>query len=199
MTDAARPQPTPDEALARLLEGNRRFAADRLRRPRQSPRRRAEVSAGQAPFAVILGCADSRVPPEVIFDKGLGDLLVIRTAGHVVDDAVLGSIEFGADHLEIPLVMVLAHSECGAVKAALAGGSPAGKQTRLLEMIRPACAAVRDRPGDPVDNAVREHGRRVAAALAAAPEVIAPRIADGRLRVVAAHYDLASGEVELLD
>jgi carbonic anhydrase len=198
MTADPRAIPTPDAELQLLLEGNRRYVEERHHRPRQSAARRLEVKNGQEPFALIFGCADSRVPPEVIFDMGLGDLLVVRVAGNVLGDAVLGTIEFGADHLQIPLVMVLVHSQCGAVKSALAGGDPPGRQRLLHDLLQPSIAAARHLPGDLVDNVVREHGRRVAAELKGSPEVLAPRIASGKLKIVPAYYDLDSGQVELL-
>lgn len=110
----------PEDALRRLVEGNERFRSNESVHFHQSRERRDEVAGSQEPFAIILSCVDSRVPPEVIFDRGLGDLFVIRTAGHVVDDVVMGSIEFGAEELHIPLIMVLGHERCGAVKATLA-------------------------------------------------------------------------------
>lgn len=110
----------PEDALRRLLEGNERFRTNAAVHVHQDRERRDEVAGSQEPFAIILSCVDSRVPPEVVFDRGLGDLFVIRTAGHVVDDVVMGSIEFGAEELHIPLIMVMGHERCGAVKATLA-------------------------------------------------------------------------------
>lgn len=106
-----------DEALARLMEGNARYVSAKLNHPDQTLQRRAEVASGQHPFAIILTCADSRVPPELLFDQGLGDLFVVRVAGNIVDDDILGSIEYGVGELATPLVMVLGHERCGAVKA----------------------------------------------------------------------------------
>jgi len=110
---------SPDEALSWLVEGNERYAQARLERPNQGADRRAVLAQGQHPFATIFGCSDSRVPVELVFDRGLGDLFVVRTAGHVVDRAVLGSIQFGVKELEVPLIMVLGHEGCGAVAAAV--------------------------------------------------------------------------------
>ena len=110
---------TPDQALTQLLRGNERFVAGWPDHPNQSARRRREVSdSGQQPFAIILSCSDSRVPPEIIFDQGLGDLFVIRVAGNIIDDAILGTIEYAVEHVHAPLVMVLGHDKCGAVTAA---------------------------------------------------------------------------------
>src|SRR5512139_387673 len=111
---------TPDQALTHLLRGNERFIAGWPDHPNQSARRRREVSdAGQQPYAIILSCADSRVPPEIIFDQGLGDVFVIRVAGNVLDDVILGTIEYAVEHMHTPLVMVLGHDKCGAVTAAV--------------------------------------------------------------------------------
>ncbi|MDW8268550.1 MAG: carbonic anhydrase [Anaerolineae bacterium] len=150
---------------------------------------------------MILGCSDSRVPPELIFDCGLGDLFVVRTAGHGVDEAVLGSIHFGVTQLHIPLVVVLGHRRCGAVEAALAAGErgdvPGNAIGRLVESIRPAVAQVGDEAGDRLDAAVRAHVALTVKRLQADP-VLAPSVAQGRLRVVGACYDLDSGWVELI-
>ena len=123
-----------ETALQCLLEGNRRFAANQPLHPRRGPHRRREISQGQEPFAIVLGCADSRVPPTLVFDCGLGDLFVIRTAGHVVDEVVLGSMSYGVEVLEIPLLVVLGHSRCGAVQAAVqsTGGNQASSTDRSL-------------------------------------------------------------------
>src|SRR5678816_4607625 len=113
------PVTNADEALQRLLEGNQRYAANKSIDLNESQSRRVEMAKGQNPFATIFSCVDSRVPPELIFDRGLGDLFVIRTAGHVIDQAVLGSLEYGVEELKIPLLMVLGHEKCGAVKATI--------------------------------------------------------------------------------
>lgn len=136
------PVESPDEALARLIEGNERFANNKSKSINESNARREKVAERQRPFATIFSCVDSRVPPELIFDRGLGDLFVIRTAGEVIDHAVMGSLEYGAYELEIPLLMVLGHKKCGAVKATLetveAGGKVDGDIGYLIEAIRPA-------------------------------------------------------------
>jgi carbonic anhydrase len=113
--------PTPDQALQRLMEGNQRFVSGKVTHPSQSSARRSEISTGQKPFAAILSCADSRVPPELIFDQGLGDLFVVRVAGNTVNEEGLGSLEFGTKVLGAPLLLVLGHTKCGAVDAALQG------------------------------------------------------------------------------
>lgn len=195
----AQPRRTaPADPLARLLEGNARFRTAMAAHPDQSPGRRFTLAMGQHPFACILTCADSRVPPELIFDEGLGDLFVIRVAGNIADDAVLGSIEYAVSHLKVPLVMVLGHEKCGAVEAALRGEQP-GHVRALVQAIRPAVAAARRLPGDPLDQAVRQNARLVARQIRDSAPVLRGFVASGRLRVVAARYSLDGGDVTLLD
>lgn len=206
---------SPAEALQQLLEGNQRFAANRLLEPNHSPERRAEIAKGQQPFATILGCVDSRVPPEIVFDRGLGDLFVIRTAGHVIDEAVLGSIEFGSLELKIPLIMVLGHERCGAVKAsieALEGGGEAhgkgkgkGKHSAepgeigyLVNSLKPAIEKAHAwGMGDLAENAMRANISLTVARLKKSP-VLAAGVESGRLKIVGGRYDLDSGVVETL-
>ena len=140
-----------DAALARLLEGNARYVESRAARPDQTPERRAEVATVQHPFALVLGCADSRVPPEIVFDQGLGDLFVIRVAGNVLDDQVLASIEYGVEHLHIPLVIVLGHERCGAVVATIDASVRANVQHVVHDILEE----------DVVEKLAEEHGLRV--------------------------------------
>src|SRR5207247_2291014 len=134
--------PSADQAMKMLQDGNARFVSGKLEHPNESPERRTEVAKGQHQFAVILACADSRVGPEVIFDAGLGDLFVTRVAGNVVDDAMLGSIEYAVEHLGAPLIVVCGHQRCGAVQATVetvASGAPApGHLGALIDPIKPA-------------------------------------------------------------
>ena len=175
--------PTPDQALERLLAGNQRYVAARQKYPDQTAARRAELSGGQHPFAIVLGCADSRVPPEVIFDQGLGDLFVVRVAGNVVDDVVLGSIEYAAAHLHTSLVVVLGHSKCGAVGATIAGGELEGHLPDLAAAIQPAVDQARSLPGDLLDNAVVANATMVAEQLRSAEPVLSELVCAGKLRV----------------
>ncbi len=187
------------EALERLLEGNARFAQTHSTHPRLEPDRRARLLEGQQPFAVILGCSDSRVPPELIFDQGLGDLFVVRTAGHVLGRAVLESVEYAVSHLETALVLVLAHSDCGAVKAAVSGrDAPHEPMSLLVSEILPAVEEASALPGDPVNNAARIHARRTADLLRAEYHVMKEMERSDRGAAVPAFYDLDSGRVELL-
>jgi len=193
---------TPDEALQRLLDGNKRFAANRRFHPNESLETRAKLATGQAPFAAILGCADSRVSPEIVFDHGLGDLFVVRVAGNIVEDAGSGSFEYAVEHLGTPLIVVLAHERCGAVKATVetleAGGEAPGHVAELVRKIKPAVEKSMGVPGDKVENAVRENARRMAAELAGLEPILKEKVSQGKLKVVAMRYDLDTGVMELL-
>jgi carbonic anhydrase len=191
-------QPSGQEALERLLSGNRRYVESKQIHPDQSTRRRIELREGQHPFAVILGCADSRVPPAVIFDQGLGDLFTIRVAGNVLDDLILGSMEYAELHLDTPLIVVLGHSRCGAVEATAKGGAVEGHLPSLTRAIQPALDAVKDQPGDPIDNAVRVNALMVAEQIRRSGVHFNERVRSGELMIVAAYYDLETGVVEVL-
>lgn len=194
---------TADGGLARLRAGNARFVAGSVRHPDQSLTHRGDLAAGQHPFALILSCVDSRVPPELVFDQGLGDLFVGRSAGQVLDDAVIGSIEYGVAELKIPLLVVLGHEKCGAVKAtveAVEKKSPPGGNDidALVAAIRPAVEkAEHDKAPDVVDAAVRNNIADVVTKLRA-DSVIGPAVAAGLLQVVGARYGLATGVVEFV-
>jgi len=187
-----------DQALKELIAGNKRYVASRQRHPNQSHQRRAELSNAQQPFAVILGCADSRVPPEVIFDCGLGDLFVVRIAGHVMNDMVLGSIEYAANHLHAPLIMVLGHSKCGSVQAAISGVGVVGHIARLTEAIQPALHEAQEQPGDLVNNAARANTKIITEQLKCSKPVLSTLVREGKLKVIPAFYDLDTGVVEIL-
>jgi carbonic anhydrase len=187
-----------DQALRQLLAGNRRYVAARLTHPHQTALYRARVARGQHPFAIVVGCSDSRVPAEIVFDQGLGDLFVIRVAGNVVDDTALGSIEYAAEHLGVGLIVVLGHERCGAVDAAVKGGTVHGHIDSLVKAIAPAVEQVKNRPGDVLDHAVRANAAMTAGRLRTAPPILADLAAGGRLKIVGARYDLDSGAVEIL-
>jgi carbonic anhydrase len=194
---------TPERVLQSLMEGNRRFVEGRSERPRSDPGRRMELTGGQIPVAAILGCADSRVPPELVFDQGLGDLFVLRGAGHVADDTNLGSLEYAVVRLGVRLILVLGHEDCGAVQGALATAdsvdAPEGYLAAVLQAIVPAVAAPNLPPEARVNATIREHARRTADRVRYAAPVLSARAASGELRVVAAVYRLSDGRVELLD
>ena len=186
------------DPLARLQEGNARFVAGAPTAADRGAGRRAEVAQGQHPFAIIVCCSDSRVGPEVVFDQGLGDIFVVRTAGEVVDDVGLGSIEYAAEHLHVPLILVLGHQRCGAVDAAVSGAQPHDHLASVLAAIQPAVAKSQGEPGDKLDNAVRAQVRHVVEELAGSQPVLAEEVKAGHLKVVGARYDLDTGKVELL-
>ncbi|MEN8131839.1 MAG: carbonic anhydrase [Pseudomonadota bacterium] len=189
--------PVQDLALEKLLAGNRRYRDTNQTYPHQTVASRQALRERQEPFAVILNCADSRVPPELIFDQGLGDLFVIRIAGHVIDDRVLASVEFAVTVLGVPLVMVLGHSQCGAVEAAIRGGELPGSLPKLSTAIQPAVAAAKALPGDLADNVVRANASMTAQRLTRSP-LLEQSVTDEQVKIVAARYDLGTGAVELL-
>jgi len=190
-TDATPAGLTPAQALQRLLDGNRRFAAGEPRGPHRSLARVHELAGDQKPFAAILSCADSRVPVELLFDQGFGDLFVVRNAGNVVAPQEFASLEYGAAVLGVKLLLVLGHSSCGAVKAAIAGKSVPGQISVLYQHIRPAVES----GGGDLAKTVADNVRFQAAMLAQASPVIAELVHQGRLRVAGGIYDLASGVV----
>jgi carbonic anhydrase len=186
-------------ALAALLDGNRRFAAGVAEHPRQDARRREEVLAkGQYPFAAIVGCADSRVPPEIVFDQGLGDLFVIRVAGNLVDDFELASLEYVVSHLGTPLIAVMGHTRCGAVTAAIAAEDVPGRLSAIIEALGPSIEKARAAPGDLVETAARESVKSTVAALKASEPVLRPLVERGTLRIVGMFYDIERGTVEVI-
>lgn len=196
---------TPDQALEKLKAGNARFVAMKEVEPNLSSDRLLAVARGQKPFVGVLGCVDSRVPPELVFDRGLGDVFDARIAGAIADDAAVGSLEFGVDEFGVPLLVVLGHSKCGAVTAAVKalkageGGSP-GKIGAIVDPITPVVKEMKATgvSDDQLINAAgKEVVRRGEAALVASP-VLKERLDSGRLKVVGAFYDLDTGKVEFL-
>jgi carbonic anhydrase len=166
--------PSADQALALLMAGNRRHVSDKHAHPNRSASRRGEVIERQEPFAVILGCADSRVPTAVVFDQGIGDLFVVRIAGNLVDDLVLGSIEYAIEHLHVPLVVVLGHSRCGAIAAAF-DRHARGHIATLVNALQPAIANAKHPPGDQIANAIDANIRIAVATIATSEPIIAPK------------------------
>jgi carbonic anhydrase len=194
---------TPDEALFKLVEGNDRFVSMAEVDPNVSETRLMAVAGGQQPFVGVLGCVDSRVPPELIFDRGLGDVFDARIAGAIADDAAIGSLEFGVEEFGVPLLVVLGHSRCGAVTAAvkaMESSSPLlpGRISSVVDPILPAVKTVRTQgvaDAEVVNAAAREVVHRGVDALSASP-ILDERIRDGRLRIVGAFYDLDIGRVD---
>ena len=206
--------PTPAEAWATLRDGNQRFVAGEMNHPSQSVQRRSELSGGQRPKAVILGCSDSRVAAEIIFDQGLGDMFVVRTAGQVLDTTVIGSIEYGLGILDIPLVVVLGHDSCGAIGAAVealeTGRMPTGFVRAIVDRVIPALLTRAVLPGEepvvggggslpPADQLRREHVRSTVEMLVDYSAMLRDRIAAGTAAVVGVEYTLADGTARLVD
>lgn len=195
---------SPDEALQALKDGNKGFATDSPVRSVQGRERRIEIALGQTPFCVLVSCSDSRVSPEILFGRGLGELFIVRNAGNTVDTAALGSIEYAISQLGVPLILVMGHSRCGAVEAACSvvknNTQFAGSIGRMIEPIVPAALAVRDKPGDFVENAVRANVDRIVTRLrtASEPSLLDPLKA-GKLRIVGAAYSLDSGAVDFFN
>ncbi len=189
--------PPPDAVLKELAEGNARFVSGKSTAPRTGKERRQETAKGQHPKAIVLGCSDSRVPPEYAFDQGIGDLFVVRVAGNVAEEHTLGSIEYAAEHLGVPLLIVLGHHDCGAVHAAASGAAAPGNVGALVKEILPAVASVKQ-PGPEglVHDAVHAHARAVARSASERSPVLAKLQREGKLRIAVAVYDLASGKVD---
>lgn len=187
-----------DEALARLVEGNKRFVEMKLAHPDQDAGCRTALAKGQQPFAVVLGCSDSRVPPELIFDQGLGNLFVIRVAGNVADDIGLASIEYAVEHTGSQLVVVLGHERCGALTAAVKGGELPGHLPALMTALQPAVEKSRGASADAVDAAVRANVELTAAQLRESKPILAEMVEKGEIKIVGARYDLDTGAVELI-
>lgn len=195
---------TADEALAALKQGNSRFMSEPDVCTVELAAIRKEVAPHQAPWATIIACADSRVPPELIFGGlGLGELFVARNAGNLVDTGTMGTVEYGQAVLGSPLIVVLAHTNCGAVAAAcdvvLKNATFPGAIGKMINPIIPAALAVRDKAGDYVTNAAKESAKRTAAQLTAGSSLIAKAAESGKVKIVSAIYDLKSGKVDYLD
>ncbi|MFE4257593.1 carbonic anhydrase [Streptomyces sp. NPDC056883] len=202
-TAAPEPRPsTPEGAYSRLMEGNKRWVSGSLNHPDRDPNRRELVSQAQDPFGVILACIDSRVPPELLFDTGLGDLFVLRTGGQAVGPVVTGSVEFGPMTAGTPLIMVLGHQRCGAIDAsykALREGNPLPGNLRAIEKaLVPAYElTIKDPGADPVDTMIRNQIKVTADDLRGNAD-LAPLVGKGSLAVVGAYYSLDTGQVEIL-
>jgi len=190
--------PSADRVLTELKAGNEHHATKHYEHPHLTAARQRELASGQHPHAAILSCADSRVAPEIIFDQGLGDLFDIRVAGNVAADAELASIEYAAEHLQVPLVVVMGHQKCGAVTAAVEGGEAHGHLPALLEPIRPAVEKARGATGDLVETAVRINVENVVNQLRESEPVLKALVASRQLRIVGAVYSLDTGKVDWL-
>ncbi len=187
----------PDGALQKLIEGNQRFVGHKPQYPDQSAARLQEVAQAQHPFATILCCADSRVPTEIIFDQGIGDIFDVRVAGNIVTPETLGSIEYAVVLLGTPLLMVLGHERCGAVTAAVQNGSLLGEIGSFVKAIKPAVKRVKDQPGDAVENAVVANVQYQIERLKRS-QLLTEQIKSGKLKIVGGRYDLDTGSVTMI-
>ena len=193
---------TPDEALRFLLDGNERFISGRASHPNQDAERRAEAAENQKPFAVLFGCSDSRVAAEIVFDRGLGDLFVVRTAGHLIGEEVLASVDFAVAVLETPLVVILSHDSCGAVGAAMeahtSGVTPPGHLRSIVERLTPEILEARTREVTDPNEIIRMHGRHTARALVDSSTLVRERVEAGEVGVVVLAYQLVDGRTHVV-
>lgn len=188
---------TPDQALQSLIAGNQRFVTRKRQNPNQDVTRLTEVAKGQKPFASILGCADSRVPSEIIFDQGFGDLFVCRVAGNIATREEIGSLEFGSLVLGSKVIMVVGHERCGAVEATIKGAQVPGQIASLLEAIQPAVERAKGQSGDQLENTCKANILLQAERLKSSP-IISQLIQEGKLNVVGGYYDLDTGAITLV-
>ncbi|HEY9619610.1 MAG TPA: carbonic anhydrase [Crinalium sp.] len=187
----------PDAALEKLLQGNQRFSQQHPQYPHQSRDRLREVAQSQHPFATVLSCADSRVPAELVFDQGIGDVFDVRVAGNIATPEVLGSIEYAVALLGTPVLMVLGHERCGAVTAAVQNETLPGDIGSFVKAILPAVERVQGQPGDAVNNAVIENVRYQIEQLKRSP-LLSERLQSGQLKIVGGRYDLDTGRVSIV-
>ncbi|WP_341529673.1 carbonic anhydrase [Nostoc sp. UHCC 0302] len=193
----AKDEMTPEQALQQLIEGNNRFVKRQRKNPNQTFTRLIEVAKGQKPFASILGCADSRVPSEIIFDQGFGDLFVCRVAGNIATPEETGSLEFGSIVLGSKVIMVLGHKRCGAVEATVKGAQVPGQIATLLAAIKPGIESVKNQPGDKVENACKANVASQIQKLKTSP-LLSQLVAEKKLVIVGGYYDLDNGQVTLI-
>ena len=196
----SRPQ-TPSQAWKAMVAGNARFVSDDRAHPNQDVDRRESIALGQAPFAALFGCADSRLSAEIIFDVGLGDLFVVRNAGQVNSETILGSLEYAVEVLKVPLILVLGHDECGAVKAAIdfTDGNLAAKGVyiqHIVDAIAPTVLEAKAAGTPHIDNVTALHIKDTIDDIITKSKVIADAVAAGKLAVVGANYRLVAGEVQ---
>lgn len=187
-----------EESLQRLMEGNKRFVAGQMKHPTQIIERRREVRSAQKPYAVVLACSDSRTPPLFIFDAGLGDLFVVRTAGNVADEVAIGSMEIAVERFETPLIMVLGHRRCGAVRMALDEPEISGHMQSIVHLLKPAVLEASRLPGDPWENAARANVRITVEKLKNSEPYLKNRVQQGTLKIVGGYYCLDEWHVEMI-
>ena len=187
----------PDEAMKLLVAGNKRFVTEAYNRGDIGQARIAELRKGQYPFAVIVDCSDSRVAPELIFDQGLGNLFVVRTAGNTIDDIAIGSVEYAVEHLGVQLVLVLGHDDCGAVKATIAGGKPEGHIDAIVQAIKPALAVAETKQGDLLTNTISENVNLVMNRLQTSQPILENDVKKGKVKIIGGVYSFKDGSVAL--
>ncbi len=187
---------TIEEVIERLKEGNKRFTQDQLQHASLDSARRSALTGGQAPFAIVLSCADSRVVPELAFDTGLGEIFVVRVAGNVANTESIASIEYAVAHLGTQVIVVLGHESCGAVGAALAGGNNGHNLNQLLAHIAPAIAE--SGAGADTNTVVKKNAELNAQELSDRSAIIGNAVRDGKVKIVPAYYNLGSGAVDFL-
>jgi len=194
------PSVPPAEAISKLKEGNGRYTSGNLQHPGQTTERRTELAKTQHPFAGIVSCSDSRVPPEIVFDQGLGDLFIVRVAGNVINDEGLGSIEYTVDHLGTRLILVLGHQSCGAVDAAretiAAKGKAPGHIQSLVTAIKPAVEATAK---DDLETTIKANVKNVVKALRSSTPILKAKVDSGEIQVIGGYYSLDTGAVTFLD
>jgi carbonic anhydrase len=194
------PSVAPAEAISKLKEGNSRYTSGNLQHPGQTTERRTELAKTQHPFAGIVSCSDSRVPPEIVFDQGLGDLFIVRVAGNVINDEGLGSVEYTVDHLGTRLILVLGHQRCGAVQAAketiAAKGKAPGHIESLVTAIKPAVEATAK---DDLDATIKANVKNVVQALRSSTPILKAKVDSGDVQVIGGYYSLDTGGVTFLD
>lgn len=197
---------TADQSIAKLLEGNKRYVGGTCMQRDLGEAKRKELAKGQNPSAIVVTCSDSRVSPELLFDQSLGDVFVIRTAGHVVDKIAIGSIEYAAEHLHSSLVFVLGHEKCGAVKATLdtieAKGKPEGNIGAIIEKVMPAAVAANKKGGSKdeiLENAIKENVKNTSREIMEKSSIVQHLVHENKLKIVGAEYSLHTGNVEMIN
>ncbi len=192
-----------NEALQKLMDGNKRFVSGTLAKKDLSLKKREGLAKGQKPFATVVTCSDSRVPPELLFDQGLGDIFVIRVAGNVLDPIALGSVEYAAEHLNCPLLIILGHSKCGAVKATLdAKGKAEGNIGEIVKKIMPAVDAAKKKGGtqdEILEAAIKENVKNVYKDAMKKSKIISHLVEEGKLTIVGGEYNISTGKVAMIE
>jgi carbonic anhydrase len=193
---------TGDEALQKIMDGNKRFVSGKLMKKDLGDTKRKELLKGQKPFATIITCSDSRVPPELLFDQGLGDIFIIRVAGNVVDPIALGSIEYGVEHLHTPLLLILGHEKCGAVTATVeAEGAPEGNIGAIVKKIKPAADTAKKKGGGKekvLETAISENVKNVYKDVMKS-SIVSHLVQENKLKIVGGEYMLSTGKVEMIE